>query len=123
MEVGSKTQNLVVREEGRTYAELHKTVRGEGGKCPKLQIDGVEKGRNEEVILKIKRNGPMEMLVETLRHRKGIKVGGNIRKTRFTIKGLDQITSRKEALKKVADSETFNVGPLRPAYWGNRGPR
>lgn len=80
-------------------------------------------GKNDELVLRVQTGGPMEELVKGLKQRKGVKVGGSPRRTSFTIKGMDLITSKQEVdevFKIIAGGEAINVDPLRPVYGGKQ---
>lgn len=122
-----KGDTLVVKMQGKTYADLLRTVREKVNPSEiGVEVSEVRRARNGELLVQV-RNGADK--VETLKREITEKLPTAVAdkvviKKVLHIKGLDEVTTREEVAAAIskeisAGIDTFEVRPLRPAF-GNK---
>lgn len=118
---------VVVKAEGRTFADLLKDMKTRINKDDTGDILSVRKGPNEEIQLRLRAGKGVEEIKKVISDRVEGAVVKEIRrgpqKVPFHIKDLDYqatVDEVKEGLKEVIGEEDVRVGELRPAYGGTQ---
>ena len=124
-----ETEAIIVKQEGKTYAELLRSIKIGMGKEDRNitdNINAIRQTKEGAMVITVKTNGDKTHKLRDIISRMEnvqtrISTGNKGRRTAIHIKGMDAITTREEIAAAVADEagvdgELIRIGQTRPFY-------